>query len=202
MLSPLVLELPIFPFPASSACASNPNVVRFHLTSSNTKTPKDPQWNKMVRAWRREQLKRARIRLKYRSVFRQLLTSLRFAATPTNVSPPTTTLTTITTPLRDSSTSYLRDMLARYSQTLSPPQLGKRSSKSTSTTSPLMKKRKTTTQTRKTTKMPQQYRLVAKMPKGWVHVIVKDDAEDKVDEVWKKQKEALSVSIPPGSRKA
>src|ERR1700761_4979802 len=200
MLSPLSPELPIIPFPASSECASNPNVVGFHLTSSNTKTPKDPQWNKMVKAWRREQLERARIRLKYRSVFRQLLTSLRFAAPPTNASPPMTIPTTTTTPPRDSSTSYLRDMLAKYSQTLSPPQLGRRSRKYPCIASPLTKK--TTTRTKKTTKMLQQYRLTAKMPKGWVHVVVEDDGEDEVDEVWEKQKEALSASTTHGSNGA
>src|ERR1700761_1008203 len=141
MLSPLTLELPIIPFPASSACASNPNVVGFHLTSSNTKTPKDPQWNKMVRAWRREQLERARIRLKYRSVFRQLLTSLRFAVPPTNILPPTMTPNTTITPLKDSYTSYLQDMLAKYSQTLSPLQLARRSWKPlVPSTSPLTMK--------------------------------------------------------------
>src|SRR6201996_7344787 len=126
MLSPSTPGLPIIPFPTSSGCALNPNVVGFHPTSSNTKTRKDPQWNKMVRAWRREQLERARIRLKYRSVFRQLLTSPRFTAPPTNALPLTTPPTITTTPLRDSSTSYLRDMLTKYSQTLSPPQLGRR----------------------------------------------------------------------------
>src|ERR1700761_9275093 len=98
MLSPLTPELPIIPFPASSACASNPNVVGFHLTSSSTKTTKDPQWTKLKRAWRKEQLERARIHLKYRSVFRQLLTSPRFAAPQINTSPLTTTPTTTTTP--------------------------------------------------------------------------------------------------------
>src|ERR1700761_1733466 len=127
MLSPFTPELPIIPCPASSACASNPNVVGFHLTSLNTKMPKDPQWNKMVRAWRREQLERARIRLKYWSIFRQLLISPRFAATPTNVLPLTTTPTTITTLPWDNSTSYLWDMLAKYSQTLLLPQLARRS---------------------------------------------------------------------------
>src|ERR1700761_695555 len=118
MLSPLTPELLIIPFPTSSGCASSPNVVGFHLTSSNTKTPKNSQWVKMVRAWRKEQLERARICLKYRSVFRQLLTSPRFAVTPTNTSSPVTTPITTTTQAKCNSTAYLQYMLAKYSQTL------------------------------------------------------------------------------------
>ena len=51
------------------------------------------------------------------------------------------------------------------------------------------------TRTKKTTKMPRKYRVHAKMPKGWAMVEVEDD---EVEEVWAKQKKALSDSITPG----
>ena len=53
----------------------------------------------------------------------------------------------------------------------------------------------TTKTTRKTTKMPRKYRAYAKMPKGWRMEEVEDD---EVEEVWAKQREALSDSIIPG----
>ena len=46
------------------------------------------------------------------------------------------------------------------------------------------------TATKKTIKMPQKYCKQAKMPKGWVHI----REEENVEEVWRKQKEALSAS--------
>ena len=45
--------------------------------------------------------------------------------------------------------------------------------------------------------MPREYREIAKMPKGWAHV-AEDVGEDKVDEVWWKQKKALSGCTTPG----
>ena len=52
-----------------------------------------------------------------------------------------------------------------------------------------------TKKTKKTTKMPHKYREYAKMPKGWKMAEVEDD---EVEEVWGKQKEALSGSTIPG----
>ena len=43
--------------------------------------------------------------------------------------------------------------------------------------------------------MPRKYRAYAKMPKGWRMEEVEDD---EVEEVWDKQKEALSDSTIPG----
>ena len=51
------------------------------------------------------------------------------------------------------------------------------------------------TNKKKTTKMPRQYREYAKLPKGWKIAEVEDD---KVEEVWERQKEALSGSITHG----
>ena len=51
------------------------------------------------------------------------------------------------------------------------------------------------TQTKKTTKMLRKYCKYAKMPKGWKMVEVVDD---KVEEVWEKQKQALSDSTTHG----
>ena len=49
--------------------------------------------------------------------------------------------------------------------------------------------------TKKTTKMPSKYRAYTKMPKGWKMEEVEDD---EVEEVWDKQKKALSDSTIPG----
>ena len=43
--------------------------------------------------------------------------------------------------------------------------------------------------------MPCEYRAYAKMPKGWK---MEDVADDEVEGVWAKQKEALSDSTTPG----
>ena len=51
------------------------------------------------------------------------------------------------------------------------------------------------TWTKKTTKMPHKYRQHAKIPKGWAMAEVVDD---EVEEVWAKQKKALSDSTTPG----
>ena len=48
---------------------------------------------------------------------------------------------------------------------------------------------------KRTTKMPRQYREYAKLPKGWKIAEVEDD---EVEEVWERQKEALSGSTTPG----
>ena len=53
----------------------------------------------------------------------------------------------------------------------------------------------TTTKTKKTTKMPRKYRAYAKMPKGWK---MEEVVDDEVEEVWAKQKQALSDSTTPG----
>ena len=53
----------------------------------------------------------------------------------------------------------------------------------------------TTTMTKKTMKMPRKYREYAKMPKGWKMEEVKDD---KVEDVWALQREALSGCTIPG----
>ena len=45
--------------------------------------------------------------------------------------------------------------------------------------------------------MLRKYREIAKMPKGWAHV-AEDVEEEKVDEVWWKQKKALSDYTTPG----
>ena len=55
----------------------------------------------------------------------------------------------------------------------------------------------TTTKTRKTTKMPHKYRAYAKMPKGWK---MEEVVDDEVEEVWERQKKALSDSTTPGRR--
>ena len=52
-----------------------------------------------------------------------------------------------------------------------------------------------TTKTKRTTKMPRKYRDYAKLPKGWKMMEVEDD---EVEEVWARQKEALSDGIIPG----
>ena len=49
--------------------------------------------------------------------------------------------------------------------------------------------------TKKTVKMLCKYRAHAKMPKGWKMTEVMDG---EVEEVWEKQKQALSISTTPG----
>ena len=51
------------------------------------------------------------------------------------------------------------------------------------------------TTTKKTTKMPRKYRAYAKLPKGWKMEEVEDD---KIEEVWAQQREALSGCTTPG----
>ena len=51
------------------------------------------------------------------------------------------------------------------------------------------------TKKKKTTKMPRKFREYAKLPKGWVMAEVRDE---EVEEVWEKQKQALSDSTTPG----
>ena len=48
---------------------------------------------------------------------------------------------------------------------------------------------------KKTTKMPRQYRKIAKLPKGWKMAEIEDD---EVEEVWERQREALSSSTTHG----
>src|ERR1700761_6924527 len=101
------------PYPVSSGNSSNPNVVGFRPCSLNTKTPRTPEWREVTNKWRREQLERARLRLKYRSVFRQLLTLPRFASVQNTTSPPTFLLTTPTTTTTANFTSFQADMLTK-----------------------------------------------------------------------------------------
>ena len=51
--------------------------------------------------------------------------------------------------------------------------------------------------TKKTTKMPHKYHAYAKMPKGWK---MEEVVDDEVEEVWEKQKTALSDSTTLGRR--
>src|ERR1700761_1694885 len=111
----------IIPFPVSTGNLLNPNVVGFLPSSSNTKT-KTHEWKEVTIKWRREQLERARLRLKYRSVFRQLLTLPRFASTPTPILPPTSPSTTVTTSMTGNSTSFQQNMLAKYTSMLQKKQ--------------------------------------------------------------------------------
>ena len=53
----------------------------------------------------------------------------------------------------------------------------------------------TSTRTKKTTKMPRKYRQYAKMPKGWK---MEEVVDNEVEEVWEKQKKALSDSTTHG----
>src|SRR6201996_6163969 len=111
------LQPATIPFPVSSGSLSSPNVVGFLPSSSNTKT-KTREWKEVTIKWRREQLERARLRLKYRSLFRQLLTLPKFASTQAPISPPTSPPTTTTTSTTDNFTSFQRNMLARCMSTL------------------------------------------------------------------------------------
>src|ERR1700761_8520346 len=121
----------IIPFPESSGSLSSPNVVGFHLCSLNTRTPKTLERREVTIKWRHEQLERARLRLKYRSVFRQLLTLLRFASAQNTTLHLTSPQTTNTTNMMDDFTSFQRDMLTRCIGKLQGkqplPQLARRS---------------------------------------------------------------------------
>ena len=159
----------------------------------------------MTNRWRREQLEQARLRLKYRSVFRQLLTLPKFAATQTTTSHPISPLNTTTTNTTDNFTSFQRNMLGKSMQKLRekplPPQLGRRSTCLSLRTSPMTEPttptKKTAIRIKKTVKMPRKYRTIAKMPKGWAHV-AEEEGEAEVEIVWEKQKMALSGCITPG----
>src|SRR6201996_7318833 len=196
----------IIPFPVSTGNLLNPNVVGFLPSSSNTKM-KTREWREVMIKWRREQLERARLRMKYRSVFRQLLTLPRFASVQNTTSPPTSLPSISTTNMTASFTSFQADMLTKCMSKLQgkqpSPQLARRSMRLSlhtlsQTTIPT---RKTATPTKKTTKMPRKYRGVARMPKGWAHVVV-EDGEGEADEVWRRQKKALSDCIIPGTNGA
>ena len=200
---PWTLEPRIIPFPASSECLSNPSVVRFRQTSSNTRTQ---EWKEVTIKWKREQMERARLCLKYRSVFRQLLTLPRFDATPTTTSHPTSHPNTTTTSTTTNFTSFRMNMLAKSMKQLRekplPPQLGRQSARLSLRTSLLTPKhmtltKKTATQIKKTVKMPREYHGVTKMPKGWAHV-AKEEGEAEVGIVWERQKMALLGCTTPG----
>src|SRR6201996_5665703 len=191
------------PFPVSTGSLLNPNVVGFLPSSSNTKT-RTPEWREVTIKWRREQLERARLRLKYRSVFRQLLTLPRFALTQNTTSHPASLPSTSTTNTTDSFTSFQADMLTKCISKLKGrrqwPQLARRSMRLSLRTSPqtTTPTKKIKTPTKKTMKMPRKYREVAKMPRGWAHVVV-EEGEEEVEEVWQKQKEVLSGCTTPGT---
>ena len=100
---------------------------------------------------------------------------------------------------------FQRGMLVKSMQQLREkplsPQVGRKSihlllrmSSQITTTTPT---KKTPTPTKKAMKMLRKYREIAKMPKGWAHV-VEDIEEEKVDKVWWKQKRALSDYTTPG----
>src|ERR1700761_5423721 len=194
------------PFPVSTGSLLSPSVVGFLPSSSSTKT-RTPEWREVTIKWRREQVERARLRMKYRSVFRQLLTLPRFASIQNTTSPPTSLPNISTTNTTASFTSFQADMLTKCMSKLQGkqplPQLARRSMRlllrtPSRTTTPT---RKTATPTKKTTKMPRKYREVAKMPRGWAHIIV-EEGEEEVEEVWRIQKKALSDCTTPRIREA
>ena len=164
-------------------------MVGFRPISSNTKTLQTWEWKEMTIKWRREQLERARLRLKYRSVFHQLLTLPKFSATPTTTSHPTSHLNITTTSRTAGFTSFQWNMLAKSMRKLHEkplqPQLGRQSTHlslrmSTLTSKHTTPTKKTATQIKKTVKMPREYRGIAKMPKGWAHVAEEEgEVEDR-----------------------
>src|ERR1700761_1552920 len=194
----------ITPFPISSGCLSSPNVVVFCQTSSNIKVKNNSEWAKMVRGWRREQLIRARIHLQYRSVFCQLQTLLRFTAPLMNTTPPTPPPTTTTVTEKDNSTLFRQAMLNSWLKKLSKkptPQLARRnlrwSPRLSPPTSSLLMTTKTTIQTKRTAWKLRPYNGSCT---SWKHLVVEDIKVVEVDEVWEKQKKALSGSTTLGTR--
>ena len=158
----------------------------------------------MFRTWRDEQILRARLRRPSRSVSHQPVTSQPVsAATPSNQTTVTTAPTLDGAPRRTPTLS-LCDLQGRLDTPWGPSmvfrQLARRGrSRSTGTLLPHWDvsagTSSTTTTTKKTTKMPRKYRKYAKMPRGWKMEEVDDD---EVEEVWDKQKEALSGATIPG----
>ena len=161
----------------------------------------------MFRTWRDEQIYRARLRRTSRSVSLQPATS-----PPLPAVTPATQNTAMTAPTLDGAprrtpTLSLCDLrglldtpwgpsmefrqLAHRGRTRSTGTLLPHRDVSAGTSSAVT----TTTTTKKTTKMPRKYREYARLPKGWK---MEEVVDDEVEEVWERQREALSDSTTPG----
>ena len=158
----------------------------------------------MFRTWRDEQILRARLRRPLRSVSHPLVTSQ-----PSPVVTPATQTTATIAPTLDGaprrtptlSSCDLRGLLdTPWGPSMEFRQLACRGRNRS--TGMLLPHRDVsagtlslTTTTKKTTKMPRKYRAYAKMPKGWK---MKEVEDDEVEDVWERQKEALSDSTTHG----
>ena len=161
----------------------------------------------MFRTWRDEQIYRARLRRRQRSVSPPLATSPPSAAvTPATQITATTAPTLDGAPRRTPTLSLcdLRGLLdTPWGPSMEFRQLARRGrNRSTGTLLPhrdvsagTSSEMTTKTTIKKTTKMPRKYREYAKMPKGWKMEEVEDG---KVEEVWDRQREALSGCTTPG----
>ena len=188
----------IIPFPASSDSSSNLNMVGFLPSSLPTKMKEsqgNPEWRKMVREWKKEQILQGRHLRMLRSVSCPPVTSQTFCVPI--IKPRSTVMTAMTMTSPQSLSRLLLLLEPSWGSSIpvrQPPKLvpglllGM-------TSAQVLKKMETVT--KKTTKMPQQYRAWAKMPKGWAHV-KEEEIRDEIMELWRKQRMALSDSTTCG----
>ena len=175
------------------------------LKSNETEVQRMRRMQKMFRTWRDEQVLRARLRRPSRSVSHPpVISPPSPAVTPETQNTATIAPTLDGAPQRTPTLSScdLRGLLdTPWGPSMEFRQLARRGrSRSTGTLSPHQDVYAATLSTaarttKKTTKMPRKYRKYAKMPRGWKMEEVDDD---EVEEVWGKQKEALSDSTIPG----
>ena len=171
----------IIPFPVSSVNSLNPNVVRFLPTSWNTKTQglltpeairRERAWKQMVLEWRREQISRACLSRHPQSVSQlKAIYPTCFAPTdvPQNIVMTTNIIQSLSLLRRASTLSAMSsNTCTRPRSKVSNPLSG----------IPSM----TTTATKKTTRMPQEYRPNLR-GKGWVREDVAEEDAEEVDEV-------------------
>ena len=174
--------------------------------NNETEVQRMRRMQKMFREWKDEQILRVRLHRPPQSISHPPVTSQpSSAATPLNQTTATTAPMLDGAPRRTPTLSLCdrRGLLdTPWGPSMEFRQLARRGrSRSAGTLLPhrdvsagtsLTMTMKTT---KKTTKMPRKYRKHAKMPKGWK---MEEIVDDEVEDVWARQKEALSGSITPG----
>ena len=169
--------------------------------NNETELQRMRRMQRLFHSWRDDQIARARQRRSPRFVSHPPVTSPTYSAATTQ-NTITVTAPTLMESQRRVPTLSLCDLWALQDTPWGPSkefrQLARRGrSRSTGMllTARDISAGTMSTQKKKTTKMPCKFRKYAKLPKGWVIAEVKDE---EVEEVWTKQKQALSGSTTPG----
>ena len=159
----------------------------------------------MFREWRDEQILRARLRRPSRSVSLPPVTSQPSPAATPVIQTIVKTAPTLDGAPRRTPTLSLCDLPGRLDTPWGPSmvfrQLARRGrSRSAGTLLPHRDVSAATlsvtmTKIKRTTKMPRKYRDYAKLPKGWK---MEEVVDDEVEDVWARQKQALSDSTTHG----